>query len=127
MENTDSQDTLPNLETILNAINSLRQEMNESISSLRQEMNERFDKVEARLTNVEARLTNVEARLTNVEKDVEIVKDMQFVFENEFDRLLALNYKSLELSHENRADVRIMRKEITAWANSVSALEKRFV
>ena len=120
MENTDSQDTLPNLETILNAINSLRQEMNESISSLRQEMNERFDKVEARLTNVEA-------RLTNVEKDVEIVKDMQFVFENEFDRLLALNYKSLELSHENRADVRIMRKEITAWANSVSALEKRFV
>ena len=113
MENTDSQDTLPNLETILNAINGLRQEMNESINGLRQEMNERFDKIEVRLTVVEG--------------DVEQIKEMQFVFENEFDRLLALGHKSLELSHENRADVRIMRKEISAWANDVSALERRIV
>ncbi len=109
----ENQNTLPNLETILNAINSLRQEMIDSINGLRQEMNERFDKVEVRLTVVEG--------------DVEQIKNMVFVFENEFDRLLALNYKSLELSHENRADVRIMRKEITAWANDVLALERRIV
>ena len=113
MENTESQDTLPNLETIFNAIIGLRQEVNDSINGLRQEMNERFDKVEARLTVVEG--------------DVGQIKNMVFVFENEFDRLLALNYKSLELSHENRADVRIMRKEITAWANSVSVLERKIV
>ena len=84
MENTDSQGTLPNLETIFNAIIGLRQEVNDSINGLRQEMNERFDKVEARLTVVEG--------------DVGQIKEMVFVFENEFDRLLALNYKSLELS-----------------------------
>lgn len=89
MENMDEKDTLPNLETILDAINGLRSEMNE-----------RFDKVEARLTNVET--------------DVNQIKELQFVFENEIDRLLALSHKSLELSHENRADVRIMRKEIAA-------------
>lgn len=89
MENMEEKDTLPNLETILDAINGLRSEMNE-----------RFDKVEARLTNVET--------------DVNQIKELQFVFENEIDRLLALSHKSLELSHENRADVRIMRKEIAA-------------
>ena len=114
MENINEQDTLPNLETILNAI-----------SGLRSEMNERFDKVEARLTNVEARLTNVEERLTNVEIDVTKIKELQFIFENQFDRLLALTYKYLELSHENRADVRIMRKEIEAWSHDVREVERK--
>ncbi|MGI8787378.1 MAG: hypothetical protein ACR2HG_06420 [Pyrinomonadaceae bacterium] len=118
MENINEKDTLPNLETVLNAINGLRQEMTDSINRLRQEMNERFD-------NVETRLANVEERLTNVENDVSKVKELQFVFENEFDRLLALSYKSLELSHENRADVRIMRKEISAWSHDVRKLERK--
>ncbi len=114
MENTSEKDTLPNLETVLNAVNGLQQD----ITGLRSEMNERFDKIEARLTNVEARLTNVET-------DVRQIKELQFVFENEFDRLLALSYKSLELSHENRADVRIMRKEIAPWSEDVMNLERK--
>lgn len=118
MENSE-KDTLPNLETILNAINGLRQEMNESINGLRQEVNSRFDKIELRLTNVEQ-------KIITIENDVGEIKNMQFVFENEFDRLLALSYKSLELSHENRADVRIMRKEISASSPDVMNLEKRF-
>ena len=118
MENLE-KDTLPNLETVLNAVNSMRQEVNDSINGMRQEMNMRFD-------NVEARLTNVEVRLSNVEKDVEEIKNIQFVFENEFDRLLALSYKSLESSHENRADVRIIRKEISSWSADVMKLEKKF-
>lgn len=113
MENSE-KDTLPNLQTVLDAINGLRLEMNEQ-----------FTGVERRLTNVEQRLTNVEQRLTNVENDVREIKEMQFVFENEFDRLLALSHKSLELSHENRADVRIMRKEIEAWSADVRNLERR--
>ena len=121
MENSE-KDTLPNLQTLLDAINGLRQEMNEQIAGLRQEMNERFISVEQRLTNVEQRLTNVEQRLTNVETDVSEIKQMQFVFENEFDRLQASAYKSLQLSHENRADVRIMRKEIEAWSADVRNL-----
>ena len=100
MENINERDTLPNLETILSAINGLRLEMNE-----------RFDKVEA--------------RLTNVENDMSKVKELQFVFENKIDRLLSLSHKSLELSHENRADVRIMRKEIEAWTHDVRELERK--
>lgn len=121
MEDTKEKDTLPNLETILNAINGLRLEMNQRFD----QVDGRLTNVEARLTNVEARLTNVEARLTNVETDLSQVKEMQFVFENEFDRLLALSYKALELSHENRADVRIMRREIAAWSHDVSVLERK--
>ena len=108
MENSE-KDTLPNLETVLAAI-----------SNLRQEVNARFDKIELRLTNVEQ-------KIVTIENDVSEIKNMQFVFENEFDRLLALSYKSLELSHENRADVRIMRKEISAWSQDVMNLEKRLV
>ncbi len=109
MENTNEKDNLPNLETVLNAINNLHGE----ISSLRSEMNVRFDKVKERLTNVENNLSQV--------------KEMQFVFENEFDRLLALSHKALELSHENRAAVRIMRKGISAWSLDVRVLERKFV
>ncbi len=96
MENSE-KDTLPNLQTVLDAINGLRQEMND-------------------------RFSGVEQRLTNVETDVSEIKQMQFVFENEFDRLQASAYKSLQLSHENRADVRIMRKEIEAWSADVRNL-----
>lgn len=128
MENAE-KDTLPNLQTVLDAIGGLRQEMNEQIARLCQEMNGRFSSVEQRLTNVEQRLTNVEQRLTNVEQklmnvetDVGEIKQMQFIFENEFDRLKALSHKALELSHENRADVRIMRKEIESWSADVRNL-----
>lgn len=114
MANTDEKDTVPNLETILNAVNGLRQE----IGDLRLEMNERFDKVEKRLTNVETRLANVET-------DVAKVKELQFVFENEIDRLLSLNYQALTLAHESRADIRIMRKEIASWSNEVRDLERK--
>jgi septation ring formation regulator EzrA len=120
MENSE-KDTLPNLQTVLDAINSLRTEMNERFSTVEQ----RLTNVEQRLTNVEQRLTNVEQRLANVETDVREIKEMQFVFENEFDRLTALAHKSLQLSHENRADVRIMRKEIEAWSADVRNLEKQ--
>lgn len=110
MEESEKE-TLPNWQTVIDAI-----------AGFRQEVNQRFDAIEQRLTNVEQRLTNVEQRLTNVENDVRQIKDMQFVFENEFDRLTALSYKSLELSHENRADVRIMRKEIEAWSADIAKL-----
>jgi len=128
MENTSEQDTLPNLETVLNAINNLRSEMNERFDKVDERLTAvetRLTAVETRLTAVETRLTVVETRLTVVEMDVSKIKELQFIFENQFDRLLSLTYKSLDLSHENRADVRIMRKEIEAWSHDVRNLERK--
>lgn len=111
MDSENTQETSPNLKTILDAINGLEQRVNQSINDLEQRMNERFN--------------NVEARLTLIENDVRQVKEMQFVFENEFDRLQAIIHQSLNLAHENRADVRIMRKEIAAWAQDVRNLQRQ--
>jgi hypothetical protein len=63
--------------------------------------------------------------LTNLETDVQEIKQMQFVFENGFDRLTALAYKSPEPGRENRADVRIMRKEIEAWPPEIKKFNGR--
>lgn len=110
MENTEERDTLPNLQTVLDAINSLHQEV---------------QKIDGKLENLRGEVQEIKTRLTTLENDMRKVKEMQFVFENEFNRLLALAHKSLELSHENRADVRIMRKEIEAWSDEVKNLERR--
>ncbi len=64
MENSE-KDTLPNLQTVIDAINGLRLEMNEKIDGLRLEMNERFN--------------SVEQRLMSVENDIREIKEMQFV------------------------------------------------
>jgi archaellum component FlaC len=121
MENSDSQNTLPNLQTVLDAIGGLRAEMNERFDKVEQ----RLTTVESRLTNVEARLTVVERRLTNVETDVQKVKEMQFVFENELDRLASANHQALMIAHENRADVRIIRKEVESWTVEMRQLQDR--
>lgn len=127
-----SKDTLVNTNAIIEAINN-------SANDLRQEMNERFDQVDQRFNNIEVRLrfaedkivsietrlTNIETRLTNIETDVSQIKEMQFVFENELDRLQAITHQSLNLAHENRADVRIMRREISAWSQDVRELQRQ--
>ncbi len=114
----DSHDTQINANVILEAISGLRQEISQAINGLRQEMNQRFN-------NIEARLINVENRLTNVENDVRQIKEMQFVFENELARLQAIVHQSLNLAHENRADVRIMRKGFSAWSEDVRDLQNQ--
>lgn len=118
MENMEEKDTLPNLQTVLDAINSLKQDVNEQITGLRREMNEQ-------ISSLKGELQEIKTRLTTIENDMREVKEMQFVFENEFDRLLAFAHKSLELSHENRADFRIMRREIEPWSDEVRNLERR--
>lgn len=110
MENMEEKDTLPNLQTVLDAINNLHQEVH---------------KIDGKIENLRGEVQEIKIRLTTIENDMREVKEMQFVFENEFDRLLALAHKSPELSHENRADVRIMRKEIEAWSDEGRNLERR--
>ncbi|MCY7376065.1 MAG: hypothetical protein LH472_08855 [Pyrinomonadaceae bacterium] len=98
--NIESQETLLEKNVILEAINSLRQEMNG-----------RFDKIEA--------------RLTTVEKDIEEIKNSQFSFDVRLERVEGMAYESLSIGHNLRADVKILRAEVGAWAKDVMRLEKQ--
>ncbi len=101
MENsTDENTTEPNLRMIFEAINSLREEF-------------------------KAELRDLNVRVTAIETDMREVKAMQFVFRNEIDHLLASYYKSMNLSYENRINVRFVRKNIEAWSKTVSQLERQ--
>lgn len=101
MENsTDENTTEPNLRTIFEAINSLREEF-------------------------KAELRDLNVRVTAIETDMREVKAMQFVFRNEINRLLASYYKSMNLSYENRINVRFVRKNIEGWSKTVNQLDRQ--
>lgn len=107
--NTDSQKTLLEKSAILDAINAMRQKVNHKIDGLRQEMNGRFDKIEA--------------RLTTVENEVVEIKNLQFGFDVRLERIEADAHASLSIGHNLRADVKILRAEVGAWAKGVMRLE----
>jgi len=116
--NTDRQETSLEKNTILDAINAMRQDIRGEIDALRREINERFDKVEARLTNVEARLTNVESEIAEI-------KVLQFSFDVRLERIEGATYESLSIGHNLRADVKILRAEVGAWAKDVMRLDQQ--
>ncbi len=96
--NNDSQETLLEKNAILDAINAMRQEVNE-----------RFDKIEV--------------RLTTLEKDVEEIKNLQFSFDVRLERIEGDVHESLSIGHNLRADVKILRAEVGAWAKDVMRLQ----
>lgn len=109
----ESHDTVMGKNAILDAINAMRLEMNSKIDGLRLEMNERFDKVEA--------------RLTTVEMDVAAIKELQFSFDVRLERIEGMAYESLSIGHNLRADVKILRAGVGAWAKDVMRLEQQSI
>lgn len=109
--NSDSRETLKQndeaINRILEAINALRQETN----ALRQEMNQRLEKIEARL--------NV------VEYEIKEMKDLQLSFDVRLDRLESMAHESLQVAFGVRADVKVLRAEVTAWSKEVSELQQK--
>lgn len=100
--NNDSQETLLEKNAILDAISAMRQELKSDIGVLRQEMN---------------------ARLTRLETEVEEIKSAQFGFDVRLERIEGAAYESLSIGHNLRADVKILRAEVGAWAKDVMRLE----
>lgn len=83
---------------IIEAINGLRQEMNQKIDDLRQEMIARFERNES---------------------EWQLIKQLQLSFDVRQDRIeaIALNV---------RADVKVLRAEVEAWSRDVNSLQKNF-
>ncbi len=82
------EDTLPNLQTVLDAINNLQQAMNAKFEEMRLEM---------------------------------------MSFDARIDRLQAMSHESLNVAYNVRADVKILREEVSAWAKEVQGLQKNFI
>lgn len=99
------QDTLPNNEQILNAINGLRDE----VKDLRTEMNGKFEQVNAGFEQIDTRLEDM--RLQMMSFDVRI------------DRIEALTHEVLNVAYNARADVKILREEVRAWSKDVAELQ----
>ncbi len=85
---SSEEDTLPNLQTVLDAINNLQQAMNAKFEEMRLEM---------------------------------------MSFDARIDRLQAMSHESLNVAYNVRADVKILREEVSAWAKEVQGLQKNFI
>ncbi len=112
----DSQDTLPNMQTILDAINGLRQEMNTKIDGLQQEMNAKF-------SVAEYHLNHLNQRLKVVEFEVGEIKNHNVSFDARLDRMQASAFETLQLAYSIRADITILRAEVTSWSKDVAELQ----
>lgn len=103
----ESKETLIHTNTILEAINSFRQEVNE-----------RFNKVEERFNKIEARLSRVENEIADM-------KNLQLSFDVRLDRLESMSHEALQVAYSVRADVKVLRAEVTAWAQDVMELQQK--
>ena len=91
-------DTLPNNQTLL-----------EAIKNLHLEMNAKFEQVDSRFEQVDSRFE--EMRLQMMSFDVRI------------DRIEALTHEVLNVAYNARADVKVLREEVRAWAKDVAELQ----
>lgn len=96
----ESKETLIHTNTILEAINSFRQEVNE-----------RFNKIEA--------------RLSRVENEIADMKNLQLSFDVRLDRLESMAHEALQVAYSVRADVKVLRAEVTAWSQDVMELQQK--
>jgi len=100
------EDTLPNLQTVLDAVKNLQQETGKQFVELRQEMSGLREQVNAKFENMRLEMMSFDARI---------------------DRLQAMSHESLNLAYNVRADVKILREEVSAWSKEVQGLQKNFI
>ena len=132
----ESQETLLKENTILDAINLLRQEFIGKFDDMRQEFNGKFDDMRQEINGMRQEINGIRLemdsmrlimteRFSRIENDGEEIKNLQFSFDVQLERIESATHKSLSIGHDLRADVKILRAEVTAWANNVMRLEKQ--
>ena len=96
------EETLPNNEQLLKAIKEMHLEMNTKFNDFRAEMNAKFAQVDERFEDMRLQMMSFDVRL---------------------DRMQALVYESLTVLHNTRADVRVLREEVTGWSKEIKDLQ----
>ncbi len=74
-------------------VTNLRQDTRQQIADLRREMNERF---------------------TKVETEIGEIKQLQFSFDVRLERVQAMAHDALNIGHDLKADVKVLRAEVEA-------------
>lgn len=92
------ENTLPNNQTILEAIKSLQTEMNEKFD----EVNRKFHQVDKRFEEMRLEMMSFDVRL---------------------DRLQAMAHENLNIAYGVRADVKVLREEVSVWSKEVIDLQ----
>lgn len=105
-------ETLPNNQTLLDAIKSLHQEMNA-----------KFAQIDARFEQIDARFEQVDAKFTQIDNRFEEMRLQMMSFDVRIDRIEALTHEVLTVAYNARADVKVLREEVRAWAKEVVELQ----
>jgi hypothetical protein len=108
----ESEETLRKDEAtnkILEAIIEMRQDVNAQIIEMRREMNTQINELRQEML----------LRFEKVESELQTMKQLQLSFDVRLDRLEAMNLNI-------RADVKILRAEVEAWAADVVLLRKNY-
>lgn len=126
---SESEETILLKNTILDAITLLSQEMNGKFDEMRQEMNGKFDGMRQEIDGIRQEMNAMRIvmteRFSRLEADVEEIKNLQFSFDVQLERIESATYKSLSIGHDLRADVKILHAEVSAWTKDVMRLEKQ--
>lgn len=104
--NSEEEATLPNNEQLLKAIKEMHLEMNMKFNDFRAEMN--------------MKLGNLHLEMGAKFEDMRL---QMMSFDVRLDRMQALVYESLTVLHNTRADVRVLREEVTGWAKEIKDLQ----
>lgn len=131
------KDTMPTMQTLLDAISGWRQESKQQFEDFKAEVNERFErseinarerfeqftkeiderferfeaKMEARFEQTRLQLMSVEVRLERVEAQSHEV--------------LSVAHQALSIAKNVKADVIVLREEVYSWSKDVRQLQKR--
>ena len=106
------EDTLPNNQTILEAINNLRAEVNGKFD----EVNKKFDEVSKRFDEVDGKFHQVDKRFEDMRLEM-------MSFDVRLDRLQAMAHENLNIAYGVRADVKVLREEVSAWSKEIIGLQ----
>ena len=87
--------------------------MNGKFDAIRQEMNGKFDGMRQEIDGIRQEMNAMRIvmteRFSRLKADVEEIKNLQFSFDVQLERIESATYKSFSIGHDLRADVKILQ------------------
>jgi chromosome segregation ATPase len=87
--------------------------------------NKILEAINALRTETSERLDSIDRGLFKLEREVGEMKDSQLTFDVRLDRLESMAHEALQVAYGVRADVKVLRAEVTAWAADVTDLQRK--